>query len=337
MVIREVRQMSVIMRFSIFRFRCTAAIRNELGIDDVLFSMPSTSAKDLIRDIHSVCTEQHNLQVNDTNFLRLFKLHNNHSKILTLTARAVEAFLDLKTNFDEERITFNAKDQVDLIFEFQAYMEQEITLFQQLMAEEFNFSFLGQNAANEAGHVANMTNQLRVILQAIRVEALSYQSDHGANDLRQCPHCGLLWAKVEGCDGGTTCGSIPATPNDLRDQSYGVMATFDFRWVKGSKAKKGNLSIRKRGTKKVKAQVRAHGRGLGCGASITWNAMRQVPVPPELMQGEITTDDVKEVPPGASGFRQTVTSMLNEYTSKMSMRLRSTKLKAHPYLKVFKK
>ena len=88
--------MLVIMRFSVSRFRCTAAIRNELGIDDVLFSMPSTSARDLIRDIHSVCTEQHNLQVNDINFLRLFKLHNNHSKILTLTARAVESFLDFQ-------------------------------------------------------------------------------------------------------------------------------------------------------------------------------------------------------------------------------------------------
>ena len=132
---------------------------------------------------HCTGTEQHNLQVNDTNFLRLFKLHNNHSKILTLTAREVEAFLDLKANFDDARTAFNARDQVDLIFEFQAYMEQQITLSQQSMAEEFNFSFLGQNAANEAGHVANMTNQLRVILQAIRIEALSYQSDHWANDL----------------------------------------------------------------------------------------------------------------------------------------------------------
>ena len=312
-----------------------AAIRNELGIDSVLFSKPSTSAKDLIRDIRSTCTEQHNLQVNDTNFLRLFKLHNNHSKILTLTAREVEAFLDLKANFDDARTAFNARDQVDLIFEFQAYMEQQITLSQQSMAEEFNFSFLGQNAANEAGHVANMTNQLRVILQAIRIEALSYQSDHGANDLRQCPHCGLLWAKVEGCDGGTTCGSIPATPNDLRDQSYGVMATFDFSWMKGNKAKKGKLNIRKNGTKKVKTQQRAHSRGLGCGASITWNAMRHAPVPPEFMQGEITTEDVKDIPPVASGFRKTVATMLNEYTRKMSLRQRSTK--AHPYQKVYKK
>ena len=131
-------------------------------------------------------------------------------------AQKVEAFLDLKKSFDEEKAKFSAKEQVDLIFEFQAYLEDQITVAQQSMAEELDFSFLGAKGPNEAGHVANMTNQLRVILQAIRIEALSYQSDHGANDLRQCPHCGLLWAKVEGCDGGTTCGSIPATPNDLR-------------------------------------------------------------------------------------------------------------------------
>ena len=91
----------------------------------MLFSQPSKKAQDLIRDILNVCGEKHNLQVNDTNFLRLFKLHNNHSKILMVTAREVEAFLDLKKIFDEVKATYNAKDQVDLIFEFQAYIEEQ--------------------------------------------------------------------------------------------------------------------------------------------------------------------------------------------------------------------
>ena len=67
--------------------RCTDAIQNELGIDSVVFSQPSTSAQDLIRDIHSVCGERQSLTVNDANFLRLFKLHNNQNKILMVTAK----------------------------------------------------------------------------------------------------------------------------------------------------------------------------------------------------------------------------------------------------------
>ena len=299
----------------------------------MLFSQPSKKAQDLIRDILSVCGEQHNLQVNDTNFLRLFKLHNNHSKILMVTAREVEAFLDLKKIFDEERATFSAKDQVDLVFEFQAYMEEQITVAQQLMALEFNFSFLGENAANEAGHVANMTNQLRVILQAIRIEALSYQSDHGANDLRQCPHCGLLWAKVDGCDGNTTCGNIP-TCNDLRDPGFAVMAIFSFKWLKGSKGKKGKLNISKSGTKNAK-KPQSPSSGQGCGKTIKWSSMKQVPLPQELMEGKITTDDVKDLPPAASGFKETVATLLNDYRDKMSLGNKPTK--TNPLFKVFKK
>ena len=299
----------------------------------MLYSQPTKKAQDLIRDILSVCGEKHNLQVNDTNFLRLFKLHNNHSKILMVTAREVEAFLDLKKIFDEERATFSSKDQVDLIFEFQAYMEEQITVAQQSMALEFNFSFLGENAANEAGHVANMTNQLRVILQAIRIEALSYQSDHGANDLRQCPHCGLLWAKVDGCDGSTTCGNIP-TCNDLRDPGFAVMAIFSFKWLKGSKGKKGKLNISKSGTKNAK-KPQSPSSGQGCGKTINWSSMKQVPLPQDLMEGKITTDDVKDLPPAASGFKETVATLLNGYKDKMCLGNQPTK--TNPLFKVFKK
>ena len=89
----------------------------------MLFSQPRKKAQELIRDILSVCGERHSLQVNDNNFLRLFKLHSNHSKILVVTAQKVEAFLNLKKSFDEEKANFSAKEQVDLIFEFQAYLE----------------------------------------------------------------------------------------------------------------------------------------------------------------------------------------------------------------------
>ena len=27
--------------------------------------------------------------------------------------------------------------------------------------------------------------------------------------MKVCPFCGIIWSKVEGCDGNTTCGSRP--------------------------------------------------------------------------------------------------------------------------------
>jgi len=32
---------------------------------------------------------------------------------------------------------------------------------------------------------------------------------HLKNQLRKCPNCGLVWVKVEGCNGATTCGNRP--------------------------------------------------------------------------------------------------------------------------------
>ena len=33
--------------------------------------------------------------------------------------------------------------------------------------------------------------------------------DHPFNLVKKCPNCGLIWLKVDGCDGDTTCGNVP--------------------------------------------------------------------------------------------------------------------------------
>lgn len=84
-----------------------------------------------------------------------------------------------------------------------------------------------------------------MILYKVRTEALAYQNDHGVTDLRKCPHCGLIWAKIEGCSGDTECGNRPSSGLDVRDPNYGVLATFSFI-VTG-----GKLSISKSGTRSL--------------------------------------------------------------------------------------
>jgi hypothetical protein len=37
---------------------------------------------------------------------------------------------------------------------------------------------------------------------------------HCYNFLRECPHCGEVWLKVEGCDGEVCCGHFPEKRND---------------------------------------------------------------------------------------------------------------------------
>ena len=184
----------------------SSAVSEDIGIDTVVYSAPSTSGNKILSDILATCGKKHELKVDSENFLKLFKIHNHNRKILETTSDEVTRFRAIKRAFDIERLAYGNKDQVDLAFEFQAYMADEITRAQKRMSEKNSFTFSGEKAANEAGHIANMTNQLRVVLFDIRKECLKYQSDQNASELRKCPHRGQVWAKVEGCDGQTTCG-----------------------------------------------------------------------------------------------------------------------------------
>ena len=173
------------------------ALSGELGLDSVVFSGLERTGEQLVGDMLGLCKTRFNLSVDDETFFRLFKIHNNNLKILRSTKKEIELFKAIKREFDRQRPTVEARYKADLLFEFQAFMSEEISKAQQRVANENNFTFDGAGAANEAGHIANMTKQLRAILFDIRMETLlEGASDHGVNELRKCPNCGETWAKI---------------------------------------------------------------------------------------------------------------------------------------------
>ena len=294
----------------------TSRIEDELGIDTVVFSCIITDHETLKQSILKTCSETHNLTVDDENFFKLFKIHSNHRKILQSTSDEVKKFSQKKRAFDEARRSFQGKDLVDLVFEFQAYMTDEIVQAQMRMSEKNNFTFHGDGAANEAGHVANMVNQLRMILYDIRTECLGYQSEHGVSELRKCPHCGLIWTKVEGCEGDTTCGNRPSAVNDLRDPSYAELGTFLFQWLDN-----GQLYISKRGRKSVLSERSSQGM-YGCGRSINWKQMATVAVPSEFSETvKVGTSDIKTLPPTAANFRHELCGKLDSARKKLKLEI----------------
>lgn len=281
-------------------------IEHDLGIDSVVFSSMTTNRETLQNNILKTCTERHDLTVDDANFFKLFKIHNHHRKILKSTSDEVKRFSDKKRAFDEERKAFSGKDLVDLVFEFQAYMTDEIVEAQKRMSKTNNFTFEGDGAANEAGHIANMVNQLRMVLYDIRTECLGYQSEHGVSELRKCPHCGIIWTKVEGCEGATTCGNRPSNVNDVRDPAYAELGTFLFRWRDD-----GRLSITKFSRKTVKSQ-RSSRPQFGCGKSINWKEMATVAVPSEFSETvKVGTSDIKVLPPTATNFQKELSGKID--------------------------
>jgi hypothetical protein len=91
--------------------------------------------------------------------------------------------------------------------------------------------------------------------------ALDYQANHGISSLKKCIHCGLIWAKIEGCP----------------------MTTFNFE--------NGNLQIT-RSPVITKLSERKTLRGIGCGNPLNWNSMIPVKVPDEFQViATVNTDD----------------------------------------------
>eukprot|EP00463_Aulacantha_scolymantha_P001832 TRINITY_DN2459_c0_g1_i1.p1 TRINITY_DN2459_c0_g1~~TRINITY_DN2459_c0_g1_i1.p1 ORF type:complete len:162 (+),score=17.48 TRINITY_DN2459_c0_g1_i1:178-663(+) len=119
---------------------------------------------------------------------------------------------------------------MDMTFEFQTWMLEEIIEAQKRLSNNNNFSFIeGPEIVSEAGHVANMTNQLRKILSDVRIDTMQYHKDIDT-DFRKCPYCSAVWQKIEGCDGETTCGQRPSQEFDVWSGDYGVMSSFEFIW-----------------------------------------------------------------------------------------------------------
>ena len=250
-----------------------SAIDDELGIDAVIVSRLTTTAKTLLPKILKTCTGTHTVTVNYENFAKLFEIPNNHRKILKFINDEVKMFSLIKEDFDKKRKKFDS-DKVDLAFEFLTYMSDKIDDAKDRMTEYNNFTFEGDSAALEAGHVLNLVNQLNTVLFEIRKECFKYQCEHGVSEFRKCPYCGLVWTKKENCSGNTTCGDADTPASDAGDGKYAVFRTFSFVW------ESDKLTIQKKGRQDMSnSSSRAM---FGCGKTINWKDMATVELPDEF-------------------------------------------------------
>ena len=249
-----------------------SAIDDELGMDAVIFSQKETTAETLLPKILETCTGKHDLTVNHENFVKLFKIPNSHRKILKFINDEVKKFSMMKEAFDKKK-RFTGSDHIDLTFEFLTYMSDEIVDAEKRMTEHNNFTFEGDSAALEAGHVINMVNQLYTVLFDIRKECFKYQCEHGVSEFRKCPYCGLVWTKKERCSGNTVCGNENTTASDMGTRENAVFGTFTFSWVNDE------LKIER---KRKQDANKACSPKFGCGKTINWKDMATVEVPSEF-------------------------------------------------------
>ena len=139
-------------------------LKSDLGIKKVICSFPEKKSRTLIKEIKNECLKNQpvSIDIDSEIFLRLFKINNNEIKILRETRKEVARFEKIKKDFYVQQKRYNEIEQKDMIFEFQAWIYDQIIETQRNLSCNNNFSFTGgAGIANEAGHIANLTNQLR--------------------------------------------------------------------------------------------------------------------------------------------------------------------------------
>ena len=273
-------------------------LKSDLGIKKVICSFPEKKRRTLIQEIKNECLKNQpvSIDIDSEIFLRLFKINNNEIKILRETRKEVTRFEKIKKDFYVQQKRYNEIEQKDMIFEFQAWMYDQIIETQRNLSCNNNFSFTGgPGIANEAGHIANLTNQLRQVLRDVRIEAMKYHVDV-ETDFRNCPYCGEIWQKVEGCEGDTQCGNRPSEKLKCDQVNGGEMAHFIFSWnetIQELVTRKVSRFIRKIETES--SDVAATQRG--CGETINWSKMAPVKVPSDFYTADRTsTKDIKPIP-----------------------------------------
>ena len=185
----------------------TADCDSVLGIEEVVYSWMDRPGDEILHDILQVCCpEPYDFDINSEMFMRMFKIQDSNRKILKVTSDLKKRFADYKRQLDEAVKNFPENEKVDLFFEFKAFMTDEVEVAKKEMSELLGFDYMGEDKYLQAGYIANMVNQIRSVMYDIRIASLQYQSDHGVSELRKCNYCSKIWAKVQGCEGKTTCG-----------------------------------------------------------------------------------------------------------------------------------
>lgn len=277
----------------------------KLGIKTALFVSLHTTQKALRDALIAKCSNRHpvKLSIDAELFLRIFRISNSNLKILRETKGEVGRFKKMEQDFYQQTTKYTSS-LMDMTFEFQNWMFNEIIEAQKRLSSKNQFMFVeGPATANEAGHIANMTNQLRMVLSDVRKEAAKYHKEIDS-DFRKCPHCGTVWQKTEGCSGTTYCGKRRSSAADVAPKESEKMFTFAFQWD----SKRESLSIKQmRLTKKtLSLSEEPKGYGTGCGKTIKWSAMAPANVAVEFKANLHNTKDVSTVPPSVRPVWQRV-------------------------------
>ena len=264
-----------------FNLRCILASRENL---------PDNG---LLQEIRGLCSTKQTISTSQLAFYDLIKLPtstitNWQTNINWRLSQLVQEFKDISQKFKETSPKaedgLKRKDSSirngDVLFEFQALMEDRLVIACNKLANSQRFKFHGQTAQFEDIYMDTMVNQIRHILFDLKVATKKYLVERDV-DPRRCPYCNEIWTKdvMSGCDGHSTCGQTSncSLVDYNKPRGFAKLGKYAFNWTSGI------LLITLSSEPLFRKDRNICHIGSGCGRSINWQQMPQVDLGEEIL------------------------------------------------------
>ena len=270
-------------------------IQKKTKLDCILFCEKDTQKEVLLEEIRKRCIKTVYVSVFERSLRKSFDILIDDYKIDILweISKSVLKFKDMKREFDEIRKDYRGQDEINLIFEFKSWMEDNVELALNKLAKSFTFH--GHKAEIEEGLAITMRSQIGLILYDLRVD-IAKSFVECKFDARRCPYCNEVWMKDTlevYSEGLSMCGDKPSPLVDSYDQRFGVLGTYTFRTL--------STTLYVLPTNDMgRCAGKQSSQSSGCGRSIIWKNMPQVELPVEFSNSKIinmTDPEAKPIKP----------------------------------------
>lgn len=285
------------------------AFHEDFNIDSIIFTEKDMKSEDLKKEMQSKLGKPQKIDIPAKKISKFFDISKNDHKIIEEIRASTESYLEIvKATRDQANSMEQGQEKEDFVF----FSQSVLLEIQVQMKEEFIDKYLQDvTDPEEFACLDQFHVQLHAAYKSYRDYCRQFIKDItagvGTFPLRKCPFCGLVWTKVSGCDGETTCGNRPENTDRAVKSKWTWSLTPGKITFQLLSAIKDQLII----STQYKTQL-VTTSAAGCGRKIAWKDMQPVTVPPEILEVPVELD-----PPAAreeieTKVIQKVESALNE-------------------------
>ncbi|CAK69185.1 unnamed protein product (macronuclear) [Paramecium tetraurelia] len=208
----------------------TKKIKDRFNIGSILYYSKLNDPKVIALLVQNIIFESKltSIKLSDTEIISQFdlstlnyesqdKLERDKEQIIKSFRKTAQVFI----KYINEEVNLDDPKAVDILhfisLEIKNIANKQVEQFEKQHGEQLN-EFYDTNGINVSYlHHIYLKKEIKKDLEKViklAQEKMINSKNHCFQCLKQCPHCKLIWIKVAGCDGQTTCGNRVYTTSD---------------------------------------------------------------------------------------------------------------------------